>query len=216
LLSLKAGDEHVNEEPVAAVLPFLLGSFFFVHDELLEERVLNVTMRVFNQREELKANLHNLQVLFDDEKTKLYEYIERQMVRLTELIERSEIWLSEFNRKTGPIPAEMEECEGLISNMVRGFGYNLTFTDENITNVSDEIDPSKQSVMNFLKVHVPITELIKTGFHVLVEIMLDSMFPPHKKQEIVNLFTQAYRFLTNFVANNRANQMVAYEDIESF
>ena len=59
-LSLMAGDDSVGFEPIASILPYLLGTFFYVHDELLEERCLNVLMRVFNQREELKSSLRNL------------------------------------------------------------------------------------------------------------------------------------------------------------
>ena len=47
-LSLMAEDKSVGHEPIASILPYLLGTFFYVHDELLEERCLNVTMRVFN------------------------------------------------------------------------------------------------------------------------------------------------------------------------
>lgn len=47
-LSLMADDISVGLEPIASILPYLLGTFFYVHDELLEERCLNVTMRVFN------------------------------------------------------------------------------------------------------------------------------------------------------------------------
>lgn len=36
------------------------------------------------------------------------------MVRLTELIERSEIWLSEFVRKTGTDFNELKECHDII------------------------------------------------------------------------------------------------------
>lgn len=132
LLSLMAGDEHIDKDPSAAVLPYLLDTFFFVHDELLEERVLNVTMRVFNQRDEMRSNLRNLQVLFDDEKTKLYEYLDHKMIRLTELIERSEIWLSEFNRKVGDVPPEMIECEAIIQNFVLGFNFDIVFEGDRI------------------------------------------------------------------------------------
>lgn len=59
--------------------------------------------------------------------------------------------------------------------------------------------------MSFQKVNVPITELIKSGFHVLVEVILDSMFPIEKKMVITQLFEQAYKFMINFVYNNRDN-----------
>ena len=59
--------------------------------------------------------------------------------------------------------------------------------------------------MNFLRVNDPITELIKSGFHVLVEVMLDSMFPEGKKVAIYDLFTAAYKFLTRFASNNKTN-----------
>lgn len=59
-LSLAAGDDSVGRDPIASTLPYLLSTFFFMHNELLEERCLNVMMRIFNQREELRLNLRNL------------------------------------------------------------------------------------------------------------------------------------------------------------
>jgi hypothetical protein len=47
-VSLMFKDEDVKKDCIASVLPYLLGTFFSVHDEQLEERCLNVTMRVFN------------------------------------------------------------------------------------------------------------------------------------------------------------------------
>lgn len=70
--------------------------------------------------------------------------------------------------------------------------------------------------MKSLQVHVPVVELIKNGFHNLVEIVVDPMFPEHKKKMICDLYTAAYKFLTNFVLNNRANQSILYGDIETF
>ncbi len=45
---MKANDDDINDDPIASALPYLLNTFFFVHDELLEERCLNITMRIFN------------------------------------------------------------------------------------------------------------------------------------------------------------------------
>ena len=52
--------------------------------------------------------------------------------------------------------------------------------------------------MNFLKVHLPVIELIKNGFHLLTDVLLDSMFPENKKKIIIDLFTGAYLFLIRF------------------
>lgn len=42
------GDKDVNEGPIACVLPNLLTSFYFIHEEEYEKRCLSVMMRLFN------------------------------------------------------------------------------------------------------------------------------------------------------------------------
>ena len=58
--SMALGDKDINEGPIACVLPNLLASFYFIHEEEYEKRCLSVIMRMFNQREELKENLLKL------------------------------------------------------------------------------------------------------------------------------------------------------------
>ena len=180
-VSLFYKDEDITYDCIASVLPYFLGTFFFVHDEKLEERCLNVTMRVFNQREELKLNLEKLQILFDTEKSLLFKVIERQLSRLTRLIEISEVWLSEFCRK-GPesSPEDIHplyECCEIIANLSKGFFYDLKFDGDQIKALNQSlIDPYKQSVMGFLRVQEPMLEIIKSGFHKMVDVLLDPMF----------------------------------------
>lgn len=215
-LSLNSGDPDLNNDPIASALPYLLNVFFFVHDEYLEERCLNVIMRIFNQRDELSNNLKQIQILFDDEKRQLFQFIDKVMIQLTELIERSEIWLSEFMKKTSMAILEIDQIQKILRNLTMGFQFNIRVKDDEILLMKEadqeqnKIDPDKQSIMNFLNVHIPVIDLIKNGFHVLVDVVLDPMFPENKKEQIIILFTNAYSFLTAFVKDNTQNQQTLY------
>ena len=48
--SLAMDDSDVNDGPIACILPLLISSFYFFHEEELEMRCLSIIMRFFNQR----------------------------------------------------------------------------------------------------------------------------------------------------------------------
>jgi hypothetical protein len=77
------------------------------------------------------------------------------MVHFTELIERSEIWLSEFNKKTISDFPEMQNCCDILNNLAMGFFHNISIHNDKIDLIKEAenklvIDDQKQSVMNFL------------------------------------------------------------------
>jgi len=41
-------DIDANDGPIACILPILLSSFYFFHEEELETRCLSIIMRLFN------------------------------------------------------------------------------------------------------------------------------------------------------------------------
>ena len=74
--SMALGDEDPSDDaPIACLLPQLLSTIYLIHDENLERRTISIIMRIFNQRNELLRNVQSLQVIFDPQKTLLYELL---------------------------------------------------------------------------------------------------------------------------------------------
>ena len=73
-----------------------------IRDEKLEKRSLSIVMRLFNQREELCNNISKLQLIADPIKSKLFEYLQKDVIRLNMLIDKSEVWMTDFIKSGKP------------------------------------------------------------------------------------------------------------------
>lgn len=221
LYSQALGDDDVQDSPIAAVLPNLLTSFYFIHDETLERRSLSIIMRIFNQREELIHNIQHLQIIFDPLKTKLYDLLSEMQIRLRSLVDRSEIWLSEFIKKNQQQVPELDEILDIVKNLRWGFfqgvdvnGKKITLETQSESNL--KIDSEKQSIMMQLGLHTPIINLINDQMSHLVECMSLKQFPKEEKIKLATLFIYSFQFLKNFCKQNHTNQMLLYEHLSVF
>ena len=96
LLSIELGDKNYKDKPVGSVLPYLLSAFLQAQNDNLEERCLNLIMRIFSQREELYNNIDKLQVIFDDEKSQVFKFVKKQTVVLSQILEETDIWMNQL------------------------------------------------------------------------------------------------------------------------
>ena len=75
----------------AEILPSLIMSFFLNKDPSLENKILEVIMKCFNQRREFTERLKQLEILFDPNDIKLFQMIQKKIATLRILTERSEV-----------------------------------------------------------------------------------------------------------------------------
>ena len=80
----------------AEILPTLLMVFFLNENPELENKILEVLMKCFNQRREFSEKLKELQILFDPNDIKLFQRIQKQIEDLRMTTEHSEVLISEI------------------------------------------------------------------------------------------------------------------------
>ncbi|CAD8103545.1 unnamed protein product [Paramecium sonneborni] len=212
--SLNLPQEDINKisNPIGVVLPFLFTNFSQIHEEELEKKCLAIIMRLFNQREELCNNLLKLQLISDPIKSKLYEYLSEHVYRLNQLIDRSEVWLTDFMKNSKY--EDLDETLEIIDNFRQGF-FKDTQISARIVSTAQEIDPEKQNLMNALKIYVPILNLIRDQLQSL-DFHLENNKNIQKKQRLAQLFIFAFQFLTNFCRNNHENQILLSQSLSNF
>ncbi|CAD8132784.1 unnamed protein product [Paramecium pentaurelia] len=211
-LNLPQEDITKISNPIGVVLPFLFTNFSQIHEEELEKRCLAIIMRLFNQREELCNNLLKLQLISDPIKSKLYEYLSEHVYRLNQLIDRSEVWLTDFMKNSKY--EDLDETLEIIDNFRQGF-FKDTQIGARIMSSTQEIDPEKQNLMNALKIYEPILNLIRDQLQSL-DFHLENNKNIQKKQRLAQLFIYAFQFLTYFCRNNHENQILLSQNLSSF
>jgi len=89
--TLLLGDANQYEDVTSEILPTLLITFLNTKDNDLEMRLLDIIMRLFNQRTELFDSLKKLEILFEPAEKKSYEFVERLSSKLKGLTEKIEV-----------------------------------------------------------------------------------------------------------------------------
>ncbi|KAL4438400.1 hypothetical protein ABPG74_009439 [Tetrahymena malaccensis] len=100
-----------------SALPSLLCTFLQTQDQDLEIKVLNIIMRLFNQRFELVENLGELQIIFDANKTQLFQFLRQQFRTVSNLMEQSEIWFQTLEKKQNVQLINAQSGEPTPSNL---------------------------------------------------------------------------------------------------
>lgn len=93
------------------VLPSLLLTFITANSSVLEGRILDVAMRLYNQRQELLDALQDLELLFDEDQKKFYNRLKNSISSLKYLVEKSEVWLTKYTRELGDIDLDGSDDE---------------------------------------------------------------------------------------------------------
>ena len=86
------------------VLPSLLMTFYETQNPQVQTRVMEVIIRLFDQRREFLHNLQKMEILFDDQSQQIYVFLKQQVSDLRYIGNQSELWISKFMKD--PI----EEC----------------------------------------------------------------------------------------------------------
>ncbi|CAK81479.1 unnamed protein product (macronuclear) [Paramecium tetraurelia] len=213
----RLSEDQLKEKQVASLLPYLISTYFLVKDQVLEERCLNVIMRVFNQREELRENMKKLQILFDDDNIKIYEFVEHRQRDLRVMVEKTEIWLTQF--KAGYDVEELDKCTQNIRQLTLCMRQGVQVNDQELVVevVNKEIyDSEKQSVMTYLNIHEIIVNLIQNGMAHFIQVLNDEFINIERKEQLLQLFSIAFKFLICYCTNNKGNQLILYQYLEIY
>lgn len=206
-----------TENVIGSVFPYLVSTYFLVKDQVLEERCLNVIMRIFNQRDELRLNLKKVQVIFDDEKAAAQTFIEKTNQKLQLIIEQTEIWLSKFKNQDVP---QVQECMMMINTLSYALlrSTRVEAESDEVIIMEDKqeiVDEKKQSIACFIGVHTIILQLIQNGMGHFIEVINHPKMSLDKKQQLFTLFQSAFKFLALFCKGNRSNQLILFNSIET-
>lgn len=210
--SLALGDDD-PKNPVNCLLPYLLTSFTYIHDETLEKRTLSIIMRLFNQREELSVNISKLQLVSDTVKSKLFEYLSANVLRLNRLIDKSEVWMTDFIKYGNG--GDLDETTLIIKNFRMGFFKDTLIVNNEISSKCIEVDHEKQNLMNALKIYVPILNLIRDQMQSF-NYQLNRIQNVVQKQKLSMLFIYSFQFLRNFCKGNHDNQLLLHHNLNDF
>jgi len=89
--TLFTGVNHKNIDQCKQILPSLLITFYLANDTALENKLLTLIMRLFNQREELTENMKNLEMIFEKQDVAIYHEVEGWIEELRLQTQRSEV-----------------------------------------------------------------------------------------------------------------------------
>ncbi|EGR27735.1 MIR domain protein [Ichthyophthirius multifiliis] len=216
-ISVKKMKNEKIGQPSVSTLPSLLCSFLQIHDPELEKSVLNIMMRLFNQRIELIENLAQMQIIFDQDKTILFKFLEQKLHELYKYTEKSEIWfqtLEKTNDSKNNFIVE-ENCVYKLQNLIKtinnGLYLQIRIENNEIYVVQDEIDPQKQKIHKFIKIYEPILNLIQEGMQHFTEIIMSDVYTIRSKELLYDLFYSSFQYLRRFVQNNVENQLLIHQ-----
>lgn len=99
-------------------------------------------MRLFNQRQEYRKNLRKMQIIFDDEKTILYKYVVERKLELSKIVERIDIWFTNFINSGHAW--ELEQGCVLVRSLIQGLRKGIRLEDGELVATVKEIDKDKQ------------------------------------------------------------------------
>jgi len=89
--TLFTGVNNQNINEYKQILPSLLVTFHLTNDTALENKLLTLIMRLFNQREELTENMKNLEMIFEKQDVAIYNEVEVWIEELRLQTQRSEV-----------------------------------------------------------------------------------------------------------------------------
>jgi len=174
--TLLLGKKSDKESDLSSeIVPSLLTSFLLTKDTKLESRILDIIMRIFNQRGELIDALQKLEILFEPAQQISYLFVEKQSARLKFLTERMEIWLSNYIEDEEQVE-DIQEAIEIIENLTQLLDHHYEVQNDTvvINNSSKKgISHSRQNIMKYLETHIPLLTLSKDGLHYLNKIILD-------------------------------------------
>ena len=206
----------------SSLLKQLLKLFIIATNYRMQNFILRIVMRCFNQREQFLKNIKKISLITTKEDGELYNWLKVQLAVFSELSVQSEIWIgfykistnSERNiRKYNKVIKIFDNLEIILLEFST-ISEGKPILKEN----SQKISTSRQNLIIHLNIHQKIINLIKEGIHNLDKIYDDPQNPSEAdgREKLIVLFSSAFSVLTKLVINNKTNQKIFYRFINVF
>ena len=184
------------------ILPSLISLFCLTQNPEMENKILHIMSRLYNQRAEFAKLTSNLLVLFDDLNIEIFKICKVQTKKLARNVDESEKWMKTLSSK---------ENMNILQDTFRIFKFlnSILYSGSQIIDEKTSevyvppdaiIDPIRQDILKHLKAYQIGVNLIKDS--VLFIEGEDNQYP----EELKDLFIMCFTFLKSFVKNNHVNQ----------
>jgi hypothetical protein len=196
-------------------LPTLLYTFALTENISLQNMLLELILRCFNQRSNLVKNLKSVNLFATKDEADIFEYFTSMIVKLRACVQTSENFLTLMPQENSLKLARNFRSQ--IANLTIGLlkGSRVLEEDKIIFDSSSllTLSSNRQSMMNNLRIHEIVVSFIQKKFS-MVERIVESDLPSEYKKEVLLLFQDCYTFLIFFCKDNFDNQCLLYSKIE--
>lgn len=165
--------------------------------------------------------LEEVRIIEDSEKRDAIIVIEKNIHQLKELSETAEKWYGLatvlFKEKRGEFYKLMEDITSSIGAGSKELSVQREIVEDNVVNKrknvrkakeeDEEIAPEYQEILRHLKMHEPLIETLK------FESSIENREQIEGRTEILR---KIFSFLCGFVRNNKQNQAILIEDLETY
>lgn len=213
--------EDLDKMSSRAFLPLLLLLFNKSKDYQLNNLILTLIFKCFNQRARIIKSLKKIQILTEKKDQILFDQLSKKVFEFKLFCEGSEVWLTTTSKMNSDkfkykivIYRVLDFLKELILILYESIDFELqnAFLDQTKLDDSD-IDPVRQIMMRNLDVHTIILKLLKDGSYVLEEIS----FKDETNKINVQIFEYCYEFLLKFCKkNNKENKKILFNDLDLF
>lgn len=198
-------------------MPTLLYTFALTENISLQNMLLELILRCFNQRSNLVRNLKSVNLFATKDEADIFEFFTNMIVKLRACVQTSDNFLTVMPQENSLKLARNFRVQ--IANLTIGLlkGSRVAEEDKILFDSTTELTLSanRQSMMNNLRIHEIIVSFIQKKFS-MVERIVESDLGPEYKREILLLFQDCYNYLIFFCKENFDNQCLLYSKIEEF
>lgn len=200
----------------------LLKLFMITNNYIMQNLILRIVRRCFNQRAKLLKSLNGLSVIYSAEEANLFNWLKINMAIFTEISEQSEIWITFFKPGTN-YEKNFKKFKRILKILRH---LNVILLEKTI--IEDEkpfilekcstASASRQSLIVHLNFHSKIIALIRDSMHNLDEIYDDPQISAliFGKEKLVELFSLAFQVLIKIVMQNKTNQKIFHRYVDVF
>ena len=211
--------DEIKRLSYTLTLPTLLYTFAMTEEVELQNTLLELILRCFNQRSTLIRNLMSTNLFSTEDEIQIFTYFSNMIVDLRIFIQSSDTFIGQSLDSSDVILEGIRSFKTMITNLTLGLLKNTKVSEGKQimfdTSGKDlQLSIDRQTMMKNLKLHEIVTDFIQKKFG-LVEKIIEGNSSVQYKREILSLFQECYSFLVFFVKDNSDNQKAIYLQLEA-
>lgn len=204
------------------IVPSLFNLFLTSNDKSVERKSLQLLTKLFSQYEDLQRQIDTLEIIFDNEESKIYLFLQDLINSAKYIIEKCEIWLANYVHENEDKNI-IDIMISIMKNLNNYFFQGCRLEQKEDKEVSLESPPvgegkrickERQNIFRYLKGHLILLDFLKDGAHYLEELIMEmDAHKIYEKKILIDLFTEVFTCLRNFCSGNPENQEVMHSFI---